>query len=416
MNADEGKLVVMGRAEIDTRAPFRSVKEAVMLFGERVLVGEIYANKLKEIGAAVSNDTTNGDAAQSRIEVLTSELEETKKSLQKVREENKSMAYCIKSLREDLDRSKQELHKYLKAREFDDQKHRVDPEIEEDFKFIADRDTKFENKTMLSQEAKEFVQKKRYVKFASPASLAQVIGKGSEREDKVSLELTEEIIQSMEVGLAFRDYNGRISSLDFHKAYSYVVTASDDEPTINSKKYGVGLVWFASHPTTVIYSSKNGWDESLRLLSLNDNKYLRYFKGHHDRVVSLSLCSRKDCFNSGSLDRTVLLWDQRAEKCQGLLCVQGRPATAYDDQGLVFAIAFDMSDANVVKFSNDGRLMLSTTTGGHIHVLDSFRGTLLSTYNVKPVSSNSTLEASFSPEGMFVMSGMHVSYFIFYVM
>lgn len=34
------------------------------------------------------------------------------------------------------------------------------------------------------------------------------------------------------------------------------------------------------------------------------------------RVVSLSLCSRKDCFISGSLDRTVLLWDQRAEKCQ----------------------------------------------------------------------------------------------------
>ena len=34
------------------------------------------------------------------------------------------------------------------------------------------------------------------------------------------------------------------------------------------------------------------------------------------RVVSLSLCSRKECFISGSLDRTVLLWDQRVEKCQ----------------------------------------------------------------------------------------------------
>ncbi|KAK7310389.1 hypothetical protein RJT34_07867 [Clitoria ternatea] len=50
-----------------------------------------------------------------------------------------------------------------------------------------------------------------------------------EREEKVSLELSEEILQSMEVGMAFKDYNGRISSLDFHKASSYLVTASDDE-------------------------------------------------------------------------------------------------------------------------------------------------------------------------------------------
>lgn len=38
----------------------------------------------------------------------------------------------------------------------------------------------------------------------------------------------------------------------------------------------------------------------------------------------------------------------------------------------------DTSDANVVKFSNDGRLMLLTTMDGHVHVLDSFRGTLVS--------------------------------------
>uniref|UniRef100_A0A6V7QTN4 Uncharacterized protein n=1 Tax=Ananas comosus var. bracteatus TaxID=296719 RepID=A0A6V7QTN4_ANACO len=161
-----------------------------------------------------------------------------------------------------------------------------------------------------------------------------------EREEKVSMELADEVIKSMEVGMAFRDYNGRISSMDYHsRASNFLVTASDDESirlydvqnavclkTINSKKYGVDLVCFT--------------DKSLRLLSLNDNKYLRYFKGHHDRVVSLSLCPRKEYFISGSIDRTVLLWDQRAERAQGLLRVQGRPAVSFDDQGLVFAIAY----------------------------------------------------------------------------
>lgn len=46
---EEEGLVVRGRVVIDMRPPFRSVKDAVMSFGETVLVGEIYGNKLKEV-------------------------------------------------------------------------------------------------------------------------------------------------------------------------------------------------------------------------------------------------------------------------------------------------------------------------------------------------------------------------------
>lgn len=38
-------------------------------------------------------------------------------------------------------------------------------------------------------------------------------------------------------------------------------------------------------------------------------------------------------------------------------------------------------------------------------MLDSFHGNNIATYNVKPVVSNSTLEASFSPDGNHIISG-----------
>ncbi|KAL5557566.1 hypothetical protein UlMin_039802 [Ulmus minor] len=155
----------MGRAEIDTRAPFRSVKEAVSLFGERVLAGEIYAKQLKELKAEASEK----EPAFARIGALEAELEETKQSLQQAIEENSLMQYCIKSVREELEQARADLQK-LKAKVHQKQPM-IDPEIE-DLKFIENPN---QDETKPQREEERGLQRKRNVQFASPPSLARVI-------------------------------------------------------------------------------------------------------------------------------------------------------------------------------------------------------------------------------------------------
>ncbi|KVH92795.1 WD40 repeat-containing protein, partial [Cynara cardunculus var. scolymus] len=215
-------------------------------------------------------------------------------------------------------------------------------------------------------------------------------------------ELDDEIIRSMSIGALFSDFVGKINALDFHRTADLLVTSGEDDfvrlydiangkllKTTHHKKHGADRICFTHHPSSVICSSTHNLDsgaESLRYLSMYDNRCLRYFKGHKERVVSLCTSPVDDSFMSGSLDHTVRIWDLRVNACQGILRLRGRPTVAYDQQGLVFAVSMeggaiklfdsrgDMAEIWDIKFSNDGKSMLLTTKSNNIYVLDAYNG------------------------------------------
>ncbi|CAN8271212.1 unnamed protein product [Cochlearia groenlandica] len=160
--------VLGGRAEIDTRPPFGSVKEAVALFGEKVLAGEVYANRLREIRTKEIRSIPS--TTQSTLRCLTLELEQTKNILTRTLQTNNILSDQIKTLT-------QELH-VLKSTHFEN------PEIEE-LKHVAqqhDHTTKTYQEEVVMTNNKEFDEKRRLVTFASSPLLTRVMSRVDEEE------------------------------------------------------------------------------------------------------------------------------------------------------------------------------------------------------------------------------------------
>ncbi|XP_064857787.1 WD repeat-containing protein 82-like isoform X2 [Oncorhynchus nerka] len=281
------------------------------------------------------------------------------------------------------------------------------------------------------------------------------------------MKITDSVLRSFRVARTFRENSQKVNCVDYSSNGESAISSSDDDSivlydcqegkpirTLYSKKYGVDLIRYThGDANTVVYSS-NKLDDTIRYLSLTDNKYIRYFPGHTDRVVALSMSPVDDTFISGSLDMTIRLWDLRSPNCQGLTNPLGKPVCSYDPEGLIFAAGVDSEAIKLydlrsfdkgpfasfetlfsrvcewtgLKFSRDGKQILISTNGGAIRILDAFNGAVLHTFSVReplphctdrPGSAYSShthlrgynnskgisLEACFTPDSDFVMIG-----------
>lgn len=78
-----------------------------------------------------------------------------------------------------------------------------------------------------------------------------------------------------------------------------------------------------------------GLDHTLRYLSLHDNRYLRYFKGHTQQVTTLCLSPKNDLFMSAAQVRAQCLqYRKDALTTFSMLYVNAEPL----DASLIFRV------------------------------------------------------------------------------
>ncbi|RPA85781.1 WD40 repeat-like protein [Ascobolus immersus RN42] len=248
-----------------------------------------------------------------------------------------------------------------------------------------------------------------------------------------------------------------VTCLDFDDQGEYCIASTSDETlqlydcklgkfqkTLYSKKYGVHLAKFTHSNSQVIYASTKE-DDTLRYLSLHDNSYIRYFRGHKGKVTTLEFSPVDEHFLSGSLDGTVRIWDLRSQSVQGSLSLSAPHLVAFDPMGIIFAVAchrdasvylydarnFDRSPFatfrvedneylntlsypptmpkwSKLEFTNDGKRILLGTKGLAHYVLDSYNGQLINRLhrNAAPRTERETSgDCCFSPDARYVVGG-----------
>jgi len=169
-----------------------------------------------------------------------------------------------------------------------------------------------------------------------------------------ALPITGQLLGSFKPSKRFSSKHGtRITSVDFDDTGEWCVTAGDDETiqlydckrgkfvsefvralTIDTRKLctprsmvfilrGLHIIhrmFYTLLQRRMVCTAEWGnlllIEDTLRYLSLHDNHYVRYFKGHKKQVISLEVSPADEQFLSAGLDDTVRLWNLNSASCQ----------------------------------------------------------------------------------------------------
>ncbi|MGH0185541.1 UNVERIFIED_CONTAM: hypothetical protein FKN15_018001 [Acipenser sinensis] len=268
------------------------------------------------------------------------------------------------------------------------------------------------------------------------------------------MKLTDNVLRSFRVAKVFRENSDKINCFDFSSNGETVISSSDDDSivlydcqegnsngetvisssdddsivlydcqegkpkrTLYSKKYGVDLIRYTHAANTVVYSSNK----------VDAKQVKKQLLGFVWIAVLQSL--QKSSQIQAAVDAALR---------QGLMHLQGKPVCSFDPEGLIFAAgvnseivtlydlrSFDkgpfatfkmMPDRTCewtgLKFSNDGKLILVSTNGGTLRLLDAFKGVVLHSfmgYNNSKGSEDGKIHVWNAESGMkvAVLDGKH---------
>lgn len=263
--------------------------------------------------------------------------------------------------------------------------------------------------------------------------------------------LTSHMVSSFQIAKVHRNHEKPVSCLDFSHDGNLLASCAPDHTVqvfdcltghkkgdIPVRKYGAGVVRFiqGKSPPTVVTASTSG-SNTIRALDLEKRCYFRNFEGHNAEVASISSSPAGPEFLSTSRDSYVMLWDCRMEVARGSVQASGTPIVAYDPKGLIFGIAYNMSNQKSVvklydarqynegpflefpienssdappsclKFSSDGEyfILVNPDVSATVSVYDAYKGALYRTFTGHRNTRGIALEASFSPDSAFLSTG-----------